>query len=668
MRQKPTVSIRWRDLICVALALVALNPPSLFPSTSTSSPQSPSSLAFTFHKAFYLRNAEVDHAYDSSTPTYVPRTAESPGYVIARRGGSLESYVSMYDIRADYSSDQMIYLSEEASDRQLGVIKGTTEGYYAVAGTDYVVEIDPLGVVSFCNVGGSTDFLSAFSNLRSRPVLLSPAFQFDLKEMDVDGFWDHQTKESSRGCVPRFAFSDFGVQFLPRLEGIKQEDLLGAASEWERRNENVFLVAATVDAELCGKEEESDDESSESPAPEPTERKKFHILTAIAESGRILYASTSKPLHLIDLNDDRTRILPASSVWSLPEKYKSSLAESLPNPAPPLALGHFEKEDIIAKKREMRNKKRKRKAGSLPATSKHPNVAILHLDSGLAVFAMKTGRRLTHLPLPVPPPSSNPSFVYSDLNSDGTPELITIDSKGLLDVKTAHNPPTALFNVSIAQSSAGSKTQKNAQPDDSYIYVENASIFTATLHGIVSRVEKRKKSWVSARGAAWHKENDQNPKIKRITEFDKSFIMVTGETDVVLISKHNGKEVGRLRLPQTITETPVVVDFDEDGQADIIVTTPDAVWGYRIKLNSKWNPINIVVGGLLLLMCIIVWAVESGIFSDDIYESKDKQTSAAVVRSTDLDTYELKMIKRATATAANAEAKQKINQYRKINR
>ena len=218
MRQKPTVSIRWRDLICVALALVALNPPSLFPSTSTSSPQSPSSLAFTFHKAFYLRNAEVDHAYDSSTPTYVPRTAKSPGYVIARRGGSLESYVSMYDIRADYSSNQMIYLSEEASDRQLGVIKGTTEGYYAVAGTDYVVEIDPLGVVSFCNVGGSTDFLSAFSNLRSRPVLLSPAFQFDLKEMDVDGFRDHQTKESSRGCVPRFAFSDFGVQFVPRLE------------------------------------------------------------------------------------------------------------------------------------------------------------------------------------------------------------------------------------------------------------------------------------------------------------------------------------------------------------------------------------------------------------------------------------------------------------------
>lgn len=56
-------------------------------------------------------------------------------------------------------------------------------------------------------------------------------------------------------------------------------------------------------------------------------------------------------------------------------------------------------------------------------------MAILHLDSGLAVFALKTGRRLTHLPLPEPPPST-PAFVYSDLNSDGTPELITIDSEG----------------------------------------------------------------------------------------------------------------------------------------------------------------------------------------------------------------------------------------------
>lgn len=127
-----------------------------------------------------------------------------------------------------------------------------------------------------------------------------------------------------------------------------------------------------------------------------------------------------------------------------------------------------------------------------------------------------------------------------------------------------------------------------------------------------------------------------------------------------MLNKYNGKEVGRLRLPQTITETPVVVDFDEDGQFDIIVSTPDAVWGYRIKLNSKWNPMNIIVGGLLLLMLIVVWAVESGTFSDDFYESKSKPNQAVIVRSTDLDTYELKMIKRANANAeANLEKKNK---------
>lgn len=76
-------------------------------------------------------------------------------------------------------------------------------------------------------------------------------------------------------------------------------------------------------------------------------------------------------------------------------------------------------------------------------------------------------------------------------------------SAGVLDVKTAYNgqPATALFNVSVAQSGgASSKSQRNAVSDDSYIYVEGPSVYTTTLNGVVSRVEKRKKSWVSARG------------------------------------------------------------------------------------------------------------------------------------------------------------------------
>ncbi|GMH94411.1 hypothetical protein TL16_g12901 [Triparma laevis f. inornata] len=317
-----TLRLRLRDFVCVLLVLVSLSPPSLFPSST-----SPSSTShqFLFSRSFYLRNAEVDHEYDSSTPTYIPRSSTSPGYLIARRGGALKSYVSMYDVRTDYKSDQMIYLSEENSNRQLAVIKGTTEGYYA-ASNDHVLEIDNAGIISFCYIGSPSSGLpSAFTSLKQRPVLLEPTFQFDFKEMDVEGFRDHQRRSSSSSCSPTIKFSQFGIQFVPKLQNIDRDDLLEAASEWERKNEDVFLVTATVEITPCAETE--DDETSEDDETDPNnidididietpdtttngappKTTKCHVLSAITATGEVLYASSSKPLHLVDLNDDRAR-------------------------------------------------------------------------------------------------------------------------------------------------------------------------------------------------------------------------------------------------------------------------------------------------------------------------------------------------------------------------
>eukprot|EP00518_Triparma_eleuthera_P004902 CAMPEP_0182455352 /NCGR_PEP_ID=MMETSP1319-20130603/1556_1 /TAXON_ID=172717 /ORGANISM="Bolidomonas pacifica, Strain RCC208" /LENGTH=272 /DNA_ID=CAMNT_0024653399 /DNA_START=152 /DNA_END=967 /DNA_ORIENTATION=- len=267
----------------------------------------------------------------------------------------------------------------------------------------------------------------------------------------------------------------------------------------------------------------------------------------------------------------------------------------------------------------------------------------------MAAFALKTGRPLVQMAFPGVTSASVPAQVYTDFNQDGIPEVTTVDHHSRLDIKTARPPQTSLFDASVG-ASRDSRHQRQSPEVDAFTMAEAGSVYVATSDGVVSRVDypPGKKRWTCTRGAAWQPQpNDQNPAMVRVASYSPTHLVVAGAMEVVLISKASGRECGRLRLPQALTGTPQVADFDDDGTPDLIVGTPDAVWGYRVSHTASWRPLNIIVLALMTLMALMVFVAETGMADDA--EGGGKRAHAQpvfTVRSTDIDEYEERLIRR----------------------
>ena len=266
----------------------------------------------------------------------------------------------------------------------------------------------------------------------------------------------------------------------------------------------------------------------------------------------------------------------------------------------------------------------------------------------MVAFALKTGRPLAKVGLPGATSASVPALVYSDFNHDGIPEVATVDQHSRLDIKTSRPPHTSLFNASVGNSRE-SRQQRQSPEVDAFAMAEGGSVYVATSDGVVSRVDypPGKKRWTCTRGAAWQpRPNDQNPSMARVSSYGPEHIAVAGATEVVLISKASGRECGRLRLPQTLTDAPQVADFDGDGTPDLIITTPDAVWGYRASRTASFRPFNVIVFSLMALMVLVVFVAETGTLADDAERTTKHGQPVVAVRSTDIDNYEERLIRR----------------------
>ncbi|KAL7519369.1 hypothetical protein ACHAWX_004136 [Stephanocyclus meneghinianus] len=63
-------------------------------------------------------------------------------------------------------------------------------------------------------------------------------------------------------------------------------------------------------------------------------------------------------------------------------------------------------------------------------------------------------------------------------------------------------------------------------------------------------------------------------------------ILISGEDGAAVISPASGKVLSSVVYPQTIVAQPLLADLNGDGTDDLLVVSADAVWGYRILVET----------------------------------------------------------------------------------
>jgi len=78
-------------------------------------------------------------------------------------------------------------------------------------------------------------------------------------------------------------------------------------------------------------------------------------------------------------------------------------------------------------------------------------------------------------------------------------------------------------------------------------------------------------------------------------------ILLSGEDGAALLSPASGKVLSSVVYPQRVVSQPLLADLDGDGTDDLLVTSDDAVWGYRVVVvTGRSGGFTIVVVTLLI--------------------------------------------------------------------
>lgn len=81
--------------------------------------------------------------------------------------------------------------------------------------------------------------------------------------------------------------------------------------------------------------------------------------------------------------------------------------------------------------------------------------------------------------------------------------------------------------------------------------------------------------------------------------------LFTGYNSVGIFSS-DGKEIGNIHLDTPPITSPIIADFNNDGQNDIIIITRNSIEGYILKPITGSLLLQILIGMLLLVM-VVIW-------------------------------------------------------------
>lgn len=290
-------------------------------------------------------------------------------------------------------------------------------------------------------------------------------------------------------------------------------------------------------------------------------------------------------------------------------------------------------------------KKKKRKQGrqwhhrhsKLPLHGR-PNSLLLRHEGGIQVRSLKNGRSICHLTL------SN-KVLYSDLNSDGALDQIqaVTTSQSQLEENAAW-----IANLSSQFAAEAQANRRDGRPrrhhslchllvlsgmpareqvfasnlcqavratEDEHLsaapplLTPTGDIVVALSNGLVSKHNSRtgQRMWQTVNHLAlptWQPSSDAAMVSSLFPNQPSTPILISGENMATILTSTQGNILATAAFPQATRSRPIVEDWSGDGTPDVLIQTPDAVWGYIILVRSTGTLSRIMLGLLLVVMLL----------------------------------------------------------------
>jgi len=284
-----------------------------------------------------------------------------------------------------------------------------------------------------------------------------------------------------------------------------------------------------------------------------------------------------------------------------------------------------------------------------------PNVILFHGREGLAVLSLKNGRPVCHISL-------MDHSLYADMDADGvvdtvqvvtSPDSQTTKSSGVQSLihritkEETHesNTPTIchalvtsglppreeVFTAPLCGGPMGSQSHLIAAPPlllEGSLGYGNDVVF-AMNNGVVVRYDFngqevwRKKgglkdgtpSWFTGKSAflgrvQFGTVREAHSSISASSHRNQHRpgspvrpILLSGENGAALLSPISGKVLFSVVYPQGVSSQPLLADLDGDGTDDLLVVSNEAIWGYKIVVETDRS------GGFVIVVVTLVLGV-----------------------------------------------------------
>ena len=290
------------------------------------------------------------------------------------------------------------------------------------------------------------------------------------------------------------------------------------------------------------------------------------------------------------------------------------------------------------KKKHPKSRKWHHRHAQLPLHGR-PNALLQRHEGGIQVRSLKNGRSLCHLPL-------LDRVLYSDINHDGTLDQLqaVTDAQGQAEdnmewiinlsrqvaMEDKAKPSKAgqprrhhrlchllalsgwpareqLFTTSLCPggSVAAGSDLSSAPP----LLTSTGEVIVALSNGLLSKHDARtgKRAWQHyghPDAPTWHTKSNAAMVTSLFPDEPASPILTTGENSMTLFSSTRGKVLATAVFPQATKSRPVFEDWSGDDTLDVLIQTPDAVWGYRVLVHSTGTFSRILVGLLLVVILL----------------------------------------------------------------
>lgn len=276
-----------------------------------------------------------------------------------------------------------------------------------------------------------------------------------------------------------------------------------------------------------------------------------------------------------------------------------------------------------------------------------PNVFVAHLRDGLEVVSLHTGRTMCKLHLASP-------GLHLDLNGDGVLDHIRAAGGKETDAlysRTGHQhhqrcwgtatsgvpPNIPLFNGSICRYSAivglpfgGSNMGGSVPPlevatpavlpqppqrsDMGHHEAGNLAVFLNSRGEVTAYSATGRKLWQNAHGLTWSNQHRQGqgqqvtPTLRALqlrADGSGLHVLLAAGSHTAIILSPQGHALDLLTLPATPAIPLQVVDFDGDGNNDIILLSRDGVYAFVQVRHIGGLPFSTLIGILLIAMAAV---------------------------------------------------------------